>query len=80
MKRQVYMYLPQVASGDPYPASVILWTRIAPTSDNDKSNTTVSGTVPLYSHDTEQYTTVSSHPVCVSWAISTDKAFKSIVK
>lgn len=37
-----------VASGDPYSTSVILWTRAAPSADNDKSNITVSGTVPLY--------------------------------
>lgn len=49
-----------VASGDPYPNSVILWTRLAPMFDNDDSNVTVSGFVPLYNHDTSEYVAMSS--------------------
>jgi alkaline phosphatase D len=49
-----------IASGDPYSDSVILWTRVAPTSDNDLSNVTVSGTVPLYNHNTEEYIEVEA--------------------
>lgn len=41
-----------VASGDPYPDSVILWTRIAPSTESDASNVTVEGTVPLYNVST----------------------------
>ncbi|KAG8525863.1 uncharacterized protein KY384_000623 [Bacidia gigantensis] len=37
-----------VASGDPYPTSVILWTRCAPVKDNVDNNSTVSGYVPLF--------------------------------
>ncbi|KAM0719745.1 hypothetical protein Q7P37_003878 [Cladosporium fusiforme] len=59
-----------VASGDPYSDSVILWTRAAPTSDNDASNVTVSGTVPLYNHDTEEYIETSSNPVCLEYVVS----------
>ncbi|KAK0108408.1 hypothetical protein ONS95_003216 [Cadophora gregata] len=66
-----------VASGDPYDTSVVLWTRAAPiASDNDKSNITVSGYVPLYSHETEQYVKASKAPVCVSYKISKDPELK----
>jgi alkaline phosphatase D len=68
-----------VASGDPYPNSVILWTRVAPTSDNDKANTTVSGFVPLYNHDTEEYVAASKSPVCVDYKVSTDKNLANCV-
>lgn len=64
-----------IASGDPYDDSVILWTRAAPTSDNNESNMTVTGYVPLYDHSTEQYVTKSNSPVCVDWKIS---AFESL--
>lgn len=60
-----------VASGDPYEDSVILWTRAAPIgSDNDRSNITVSGYVPLYDHETEKYVQASTAPVCLEWKIS----------
>ncbi|OCK85047.1 phosphodiesterase/alkaline phosphatase D precursor [Lepidopterella palustris CBS 459.81] len=68
-----------VASGDPYPNSVILWTRVGPTSDNDKSNVTVSGYVPLYNHDTDEYVAVSKSPVCVQYKVATDKALNQVV-
>lgn len=67
-----------VASGDPYPDSVILWTRISPTQDNDKSNVTVEGTAPLYGHETEPYVKVSKAPVCVTYKIGTDKDLKNV--
>ncbi|OHE94898.1 PhoD-like phosphatase [Colletotrichum orchidophilum] len=67
-----------VASGDPYEDSVILWTRAAPTTDNDRSNVTVSGYVPLYDHSTEDYVKKSDSPVCVKWKISTSKSFESV--
>lgn len=68
-----------IASGDPFDDSVILWTRAAPTSDNNESNVTVSGYVPLYDHSTEQYVTKSDSPVCVDWKISASKSFEDIV-
>lgn len=68
-----------VASGDPYPDSVILWTRVAPTSDNDASNVTVSGHVPLYNHDTEEYVSVSKAPVCVQYKVASDKGCNQVV-
>ncbi|KAL3425442.1 alkaline phosphatase [Phlyctema vagabunda] len=68
-----------VASGDPYDTSVILWTRAAPTADNDKSNVTVEGYVPLYSHETERYISVSTAPVCVDWKVAETEAFEDVV-
>lgn len=61
-----------VASGDPYDTSVILWTRAAPYSDNDKSNVTVEGYVPLYSHETAEYVKASKAPVCVDYKVTND--------
>lgn len=37
-----------VASGDPYPESVILWTRCSPKFDDVHSNSSTEGLVPLY--------------------------------
>ena len=68
-----------VASGDPYPGSVILWTRAAPMVDNDKSNVTVEGTVPLYNHDTQEYVRASANPVCVEWIVATDSELNDVV-
>jgi hypothetical protein len=68
-----------VASGDPYDTSVILWTRCSPVYDDDKSNVTVSGTVPLYNHDTAEYVAVSVAPVCVDWKVYSDSALKTVV-
>lgn len=68
-----------VASGDPYADSVILWTRVSPTSDNDQSNVTVSGYVPLFDHDNQQYVSVSTAPVCVEYAVAPDEALSNVV-
>lgn len=68
-----------VASGDPYPDSVILWTRISPTSDNDKSNVTVSGYVQLFDHDNEKFVAVSKAPVCVEYKVASDKGLTKVV-
>ncbi|KAE9989457.1 hypothetical protein EG327_002649 [Venturia inaequalis] len=68
-----------VASGDPYHDSVILWTRCSPVFDDDKSNITVSGTAPLYNHETEQYVKISTAPVCVNYNVATDKAMTKVV-
>ena len=59
-----------VASGDPYPDSVILWTRIAPSLRSSDSNVAVEGPVPLYNHDTESYIKADANPICVDWKIS----------
>lgn len=76
-KRDAIAYTPaqlnfthSVASGDPYPNSVILWTRIAPSLVSSNSDVTVKGTVPLYNHDTESYVKADANPICVSWKIS----------
>jgi alkaline phosphatase D len=58
-----------VASGDPWPDSVILWTRVAPGLDSDRSNVTVEGTVDLYNHETEKYIQASANPICVEWKV-----------
>jgi alkaline phosphatase D len=68
-----------VASGDPYPDSIIIWTRISPVLENDRSNVTVSGNVPLYNHGTEQYIKASTNPICVQYRVATDKNLSSIV-
>ena len=68
-----------VASGDPYPHSVILWTRVAPSLEHDKSNVTVSGYVDLYSHETEKYIKASPNPICTEYRVGTDRNFSSVV-
>lgn len=68
-----------VASGDPYPNSVILWTRVAPQSDNSQSNLTVTGYAPLYDHDNEKYVHVSKSPVCVEYKVASDKNLTNAV-
>ncbi|TPX12916.1 uncharacterized protein E0L32_006796 [Thyridium curvatum] len=61
-----------VASGDPWPESVILWTRIAPSNGSDASEVTVKGTSALYNHETEKYVKADPNPICLDW-----KVFKS---
>ncbi|KAK3390794.1 alkaline phosphatase-like protein [Podospora didyma] len=68
-----------VASGDPYPDSIILWTRVAPSDASDKSNTTVEGAVPLYSHETEKYIKADANPICVDWKVWEPKSKETIV-
>lgn len=68
-----------VASGDPYPESVILWTRLAPSLASDRSNVTVTGTAELYNHETEEYIRASKHRVCTQWRIASDANFTRIV-
>jgi alkaline phosphatase D len=79
MNASVLNFTHGVASGDPFSDSVILWTRASPIVDNDRSNVTVEGTVPLYNHDTKDYVRMSEHPVCVSWEIATDENMDSLV-
>lgn len=72
------------ASGDPYPNSVILWTRVSPINDDVKDNSTVSGNVPLfnpvpiYGHENEKLPPPSTSPVCVQWKIAEDKALVKV--
>ena len=68
-----------VASGDPYPNSVILWTRVAPQSDNSQSNLTVTGYAPLFDHDNEKYVKVSKSPVCVEYKVYDNKNCSTVV-
>lgn len=72
-----------VASGDPYPNSVILWTRCSPAADNVKSNSSTSGFVPLYNpvpiyNDTTP-PPPSTAPVCLNWKIASDRGLSSVV-
>lgn len=78
LKRGAVPYTPEqlnfthgVASGDPYPDSVILWTRVAPSVNSDTSNVTVSGVVDLYNHETEKYIKADANPICVDWKVWT---------
>lgn len=68
-----------VASGDPSPDSIILWTRVSPDPDNDKSNVTVSGYVPLYNHDTQEYVSLSTAPICVEYKVASDEELANVV-
>ncbi|EXJ83524.1 alkaline phosphatase [Capronia coronata CBS 617.96] len=73
-----------VASGDPYPNSVILWTRCSPTFDDVKDNSTTSGFVPLYNpvpiyNDTDEGKPPSNAPVCLDWKIASDSRLSSVV-
>ena len=73
-----------VASGDPYPNSVILWTRCAPTVDDVNDNSTNTGYVPLYNpvpiyNDTDENLPPSTSPVCVQYKIAKDKALQNVV-
>ncbi|KIW55151.1 hypothetical protein PV05_07456 [Exophiala xenobiotica] len=73
-----------VASGDPYPNSVILWTRCPPTFDDVNNNSTTSGFVPLYNpvpiyNDTDEAKPVSTAPVCLNWKIASDNKLSSVV-
>ncbi len=72
-----------VASGDPFPRSVIIWTRCAPTQDDVNDNTTVSGYVPLYNpvpvYNDTGAVSPSTAPVCVSYKVASDKAFSKVV-
>ena len=66
-----------VASGDPYPNSVILWTRVAPMYASDASNASVSGYVPLYNHDNN--VNVSTGPICVQYKVAEDRNLTDVV-
>jgi len=63
-----------VASGDPWPQSVILWTRVAPSTKSDESENVVDGTAGHYSHETEKYIKADPHPICVEWEVYESKS------
>lgn len=62
-----------VASGDPWPDSVILWTRVAPSNESDASDVTVTGTAPLWNHETEKYIKADPNPICLEWKVMKSK-------
>lgn len=66
-----------IASGDPWPESVILWTRVAPQNESDKSEATVNGTAPLWSHETDKYIKADANPICVEWKVFQSKRANS---
>ncbi|KAF1809346.1 hypothetical protein P152DRAFT_161214 [Eremomyces bilateralis CBS 781.70] len=68
-----------VASGDPYADSLILWTRVAPGMESDRSNVAVSGYAPMYNHDTEEYVKASAYPICVEYEVSQSKDMRPVV-
>lgn len=83
-----------VASGDPYPESVILWTRCSPSFDDVHSNSSTEGLVPLYNpvpiysedgnekeegHGNEKEEAISNAPVCLNYMVSEDESFKGKV-
>ncbi|EWY97745.1 alkaline phosphatase [Fusarium oxysporum NRRL 32931] len=63
-----------VASGDPWPQSVVLWTRVAPSTQSDESEKVVNGTAGHYSHETEKYIKADPHPICVEWKVYESKS------
>lgn len=66
-----------IASGDPLEDSVILWTRLSPSSNNTASDTVPEGVVPIYDHP--EADKPSGKSACVEFKISTDERFTDIV-
>ncbi|PGH08651.1 hypothetical protein AJ79_05933 [Helicocarpus griseus UAMH5409] len=72
-----------VASGDPYPTSVILWTRCAPSRKNVDEPVKSEGggelydSVPIYGNN-EGNAPVSKAPVCVDYKVAADKEFTQL--
>ncbi len=58
-----------VASGDPWPHSVILWTRVAPSNKSEDSTAPLDVTEPLYSHETKKFIEADKNPVCLIWKV-----------
>ncbi|KAF5549801.1 alkaline phosphatase [Fusarium mexicanum] len=58
-----------VASGDPWPNSIILWTRIAPTNVSSADTAPIDGTEPLYSHETKKFIQADPNPICLHWKV-----------
>ena len=74
-----------VASGDPYPHSVILWTRCAPMKDDVDDNSSVSNDVPLYNPvpiqepAVEKLPPASKAPICIKYKVAKDEALTEVV-
>lgn len=66
-----------VASGDPYADSVILWTRLAPTTESVASDLVPGGVVPIYG-DSEG-AQPSAKAACVEFKIATDLPLSNVV-
>ncbi|KAH6640645.1 PhoD-like phosphatase-domain-containing protein [Chaetomium tenue] len=66
-----------VASGDPYADSVILWTRLAPTTESVASDLVPGGVVPIY--DDSEGAQPSSKAACVEFKIATDLPLSNVV-
>ena len=70
-------------TGDPFPNSVIIWTRCAPVQDDVNDNSTVSGYVPLYNpvpiYNESDFSPPSTAPICVSYKVASDNAFTKVV-
>jgi alkaline phosphatase D len=66
-----------VASGDPYADSVILWTRLAPTTESVASDIVPDGVVPIYG-DSEG-AKPSTKAACVEFKIATDLPLSNVV-
>jgi alkaline phosphatase D len=47
--------------------------------DDDNSNVTVEGYVPLYNHETAEYVKASKAPVCVQYKVAKDSKLQSVV-
>ncbi|KAF4953519.1 hypothetical protein FGADI_5853 [Fusarium gaditjirri] len=58
-----------VASGDPWPNSIILWTRIAPTNVSSADTAPIDRTEPLYSHETKKFIEADLNPICLHWKV-----------
>ena len=72
-----------MASGDPYPDSVVLWTRCSPQQDDVADNSTVTGPKPLYNpvpiyRSDGGHINASTAPVCLQWKIASDKDLKNV--
>jgi alkaline phosphatase D len=66
-----------VASGDPLAESVIIWTRLAPSSNNTASDTVPEGVVPIFDHpEAEQ---PSDKSACVEYRVATDEQLNDVV-
>ncbi|KAK7210088.1 hypothetical protein V2G26_017266 [Clonostachys chloroleuca] len=66
-----------VASGDPLADSVIIWTRLAPSSNNTASDTVPEGVVPIYDHPEADQPSEKS--ACVEFRIASDEKLTDIV-
>ncbi|KAK4182284.1 alkaline phosphatase D [Podospora australis] len=66
-----------VASGDPYDNSVIIWTRLAPTSENVAADLVPEGVVPIY--EDPEAAQPSTKAACVEFKIATDQALTDVV-